>query len=407
MSTENETMFDQDLDNISREELIRRLQEKELEKLNIQQQLEKIVKERIEETHRSSPHLFPSFRNSPPLPTSPPRVSSPPPQTLPPSDLNAISSILLATLAPVRLNPFGGSRNENVESWIMEARGVLNHEVKHSIYARDPMVLLRTNLVGKARDWFWSQEEIDVNTPEKLFTALRLRFGSNIDPSELEKEFTQIRQYQGEKATDFEERVRRAGTRWDPNIPEHKLISSFKTGLLHIDDRKAVEGARTLNQALAMAQRRENYKEIKARENERDKLTKTSEKRIQHSLPQLVLPLHQASQQSHCSHCSDSTSFSPNQPNEVLAINNQPQNSYHPTSRTNKECFYCHKIGHFKDECRKRIHDQKSRFHPYLRKPTSNFNSNRVPIRNQNQTWRNSRNSESTNQQQQANNRQS
>ena len=107
-----------------------------------------------------------------------------------------LSSFFLATLAPVRLNHFSGTVGESIESWILEAQGVLNHKIQSLIYSKVPMTLLRNHLIGKARDWYYQQEPKDVDSPEKLYKALRLRFGTNLDPSELEKEFTQIQQHQ-------------------------------------------------------------------------------------------------------------------------------------------------------------------------------------------------------------------
>ena len=118
----------------SPEELVRRIQELELEKVIIRQEFDNYVK------------------------------------------LNHPSQTLLIS-TPLRISEFGGYKGEIIENWISEAQGVLRHDAPNSIYAKDPMALLCSGLKGEARNWFWMQETIDVETPEKLFTALRKAMG--------------------------------------------------------------------------------------------------------------------------------------------------------------------------------------------------------------------------------------
>jgi hypothetical protein len=211
---------------------------------------------------------------------TPPRPATPPP---------SLASILMSTLVPIKISDFGGFSGENEESWIQECKQMLIHELPNSVYAKEPLALLRSALKSEARAWFYSQKPEEVNTPERLFHSIRQQFGPIEDAAELEKEFRRCSQESQETIVQFEHRLRRAAQKWNPNLMEHELVGAFKTGLSHIGLRQAVGNATTLNEAYLRAQTYEAIQETKRKETKRDRAKEKAGKKKNVATPQLIL----------------------------------------------------------------------------------------------------------------------
>ena len=77
---------------------------------------------------------------------------------------------------PLQLSDFGGYENENLDSWITEAKGIMKHELPSSIFKDRPVQFIKQALKHKAKEWFYEQTTEDVATPDTVFEGLKLLF---------------------------------------------------------------------------------------------------------------------------------------------------------------------------------------------------------------------------------------
>lgn len=201
-----------------------------------------------------------------------------------------VQPIFLSTT--IKISDYSGFKEENLENWIREAQGVLEHEIKSLPFGEDPMRILRGCLKHDARLFLFDQKKEDVDTAEKLFDLLRKRFHSPKDPNELENEFLFCRQNNGEPIDDFAKRISETGRRWKHHISEKELVHAFARSLHHLSLREAAGPATNMNDAILRVKKKEAHDAIRAKEFERDKLEKR--KTRQTALPQLSLAISEA-----------------------------------------------------------------------------------------------------------------
>ena len=171
---------------------------------------------------------------------------------------------------PLQLSDFGGYENENLDSWITEAKGIMKHELPSSIFKDRPVQFIKQALKHKAKEWFYEQTTEDVATPETVFEGLKLWFGKLSDQAELEKNFKHCTQGLEEDVNTFLDRLKKAAKKFNYNISDHEVLQVFKTGLRTYDARKAVSRATLTNEAFSRARNRESVADIKQQERERD-----------------------------------------------------------------------------------------------------------------------------------------
>ena len=362
----------------------------------------------------------------PPMPTLP---SLPPLPPLPPvasvREGSSLPLVLSHYLAPIRMTEFGGYPGENVEEWIIEARGVLQHEVPFSVFKEEPMLLLRQSLKHEAQAVIYSLSMDEVNTPDKFFKALRLRFGENKDRDELEKEYRRCTQEINENVTQYEQRLRKLAHQWNPKISEWDLISSFRSGLRNLSLRHSVGHSVTLNEAFSRAKNQEGFEEIKRKEAKRDKDVRKHPQtaKAEYSLSidtnkSKEYPTNQPyPNRIQTNELPPNYPFAPHQserwPSYVFVqppeIEYQKDAFYlkpgqHPfrkpgilgprPPKKDLDCWFCGKIGHFARDCRSRQQNEQrttdnNRYKPY---PINNprGNSNYIKIGYPNKNWQQS-----------------